>query len=212
MLITSNQIKAARGLLEWTQEQLANHASLTIDQVRRFEGGKSQTVEILEAIHKAFVAEGIAFTTHGVELRNNSITVIEGDEWFLRLLDDVIFSLEGKPDAELLIECGDERQSPKEVVDRVRQLRDAGIKMRLLVEEGNTHLIGPLNEYRYIPKERFNNYVAFIYGDKFAICTENNTKALVFKDASLATTRRNIFDLLWDVLEKPTMSTADERY
>ncbi len=84
--------------------------------------------------------------------------------------------------------------------------------MRQLVQDGNTYLMGPLKEYRYMPKERFKNYVSLIYGGKVAVCTDANTKALVFKDPLLAETWTNLFDVMWDVLKQPEKSEADERF
>jgi hypothetical protein len=102
--------------------------------------------------------------------------------------------------------------SPPEVNNLYRKIRAAGVSMRQLVEEGNPYLMGPLDEYRYMPKERFNNYVSLIYGDKVAVCTDGNTKALIFKDPLLAKTWKNLFDLMWDVLKQPEKSNADEKF
>jgi DNA-binding XRE family transcriptional regulator len=55
--ITPAQCRAARGLLDWTQEQLAEQAELSRSTVRDFEGGKhglqrasaAQVVRVFEA-------------------------------------------------------------------------------------------------------------------------------------------------------------------
>ena len=55
--ITPAQCRAARGLLDWTQEQLAEQADLSRSTVRDFEGGKhglqrasaAQVVRVFEA-------------------------------------------------------------------------------------------------------------------------------------------------------------------
>jgi len=63
-----------------------------------------------------------------------------------------------------------------------------------------------------MPKERFNNYVSLIYGDKVAVCADINTKAVIFKDASLARTWKNLFETMWDALKTPEKSDANERF
>jgi transcriptional regulator with XRE-family HTH domain len=213
ILINAQQIRAARGLLDWSQEVLAGRAGISKDSVKNIE--KSITnpqPATLEKIKQAFELSGVEFTATGLEQKDESVTVIDGADWYLRLLDDVHASLHDKKNAELLIMCADDRKSPEEVNALYRKIRNAGIKMRQLVEDGNTYLMGPVSEYRYMPKDKFINYVSLIYGDKVAICTDQNTKAIVFKDTILAMTWSNLFDVLWGLLEEPMKSDAQESF
>ncbi len=213
MLPKGNQIAAARALLGWDQKDVAERVGLTVAAISKIEKGENKGKSTtLDAIQSAFEMAGVVFTEHGVELKENVISVIDGDNWYLRLLDDVYFSLANTKNPELLLMCADDSKSPPEVNDLYKKIRSNGVQMRQLVEEGNTYLMGPLNEYRYMPKERFNNYVSLIYGDKVAVCTDANTKALVFKDPLLAKTWKNLFDLMWDVLEQPKKSNANEKF
>lgn len=91
-------------------------------------------------------------------------------------------------------------------------MRNAGIRMRQLVEDGNPYLMGPLDEYRYVPKEHYTNYVCLVYGEKVAVCTDQNSKAVVFKDAMLSTMWSNVFNLMWDTLKQPEKTDATERF
>jgi transcriptional regulator with XRE-family HTH domain len=63
-LITSDQIRAARALLKWSAEDLANEAKVGIATVRRFElnkGVPSGQVRILGALKATLEAGGIEF-------------------------------------------------------------------------------------------------------------------------------------------------------
>jgi transcriptional regulator with XRE-family HTH domain len=63
-LITSDQIRAARALLKWSAEELANEAGVGIATVRRFEldtGVPSGQVRILGALKATLEAGGIEF-------------------------------------------------------------------------------------------------------------------------------------------------------
>ena len=206
------QIRAGRELLGLKQSDIADMLGASLSKVSRAESGETKSGDVLLEIRTALEKSGIRFTASGVEITENRMEVFEGEGWFLRLLGDVATSLKNIPDAELLVECGDDKKSTPAAIACLKDIRRAGIKMRVMVEEGNTYLMGVLSEYRYIPKERFNNYITLIYADKFAICTDNGTKAILFQDSVLAKTRRNIFDLLWGELKKPTRSTARERY
>ena len=63
-MITSAQIRAARGLLDWSRRDLANHSGLSFASMMRlesFDGVPSSNVRTLEAIKKAFEDAGIEF-------------------------------------------------------------------------------------------------------------------------------------------------------
>ena len=63
-LITSDQIRAARALLRWTADDLANAANIGIATVRRFEssdGVPSGQVRILGALKLALESAGVEF-------------------------------------------------------------------------------------------------------------------------------------------------------
>ena len=63
-----------------------------------------------------------------------------------------------------------------------------------------------------MPNDKFINYVCLIYGKKVAVCTHQNTKAIVFKDVMLAASWTNLFNVLWELLEEPIKSDAQERF
>jgi transcriptional regulator with XRE-family HTH domain len=213
MTIKIFQMRAARALLNWSQKDVAERAGLSELSITKFENEKSKPHQnSLEKIVQAFSLAGVVFTENGVDLKNDSTSVIEGDEWYSRLLEDVYHTLLAQDKKEFLCLCTDDKVSPPIINEKIRKIRGAGIAMRQLVEEGNTYLMGPLNEYRYIPKEKFKNYVTLIYGDKVAVCTEKNTKAIVFVDAHLSKTWTNVFEVLWASLKQPKISTADEKF
>jgi predicted transcriptional regulator len=68
LMLTAEQIRAARGLLDWSQPQLAEAAKLSLPTVRRMEGpigpGRS-TVANVEAIRRAFEDAGVVFLGAG---------------------------------------------------------------------------------------------------------------------------------------------------
>jgi transcriptional regulator with XRE-family HTH domain len=75
-LITIQQIRAARGLLGWSQTELANRAGLSLPTVKRVEAGAGPHVsdEARRRIQKALEAGGAQFVSEngggpGVRLR-----------------------------------------------------------------------------------------------------------------------------------------------
>ena len=74
-MISSSQCRAARGLLDWSQQQLADAANVGIVTVRHFEAGKvDPRPATLVVIEQAFKAAGVEFIDEngggpGVRLR-----------------------------------------------------------------------------------------------------------------------------------------------
>jgi transcriptional regulator with XRE-family HTH domain len=61
-MISPPQSRAARGLLEWSQEELAARSNLGLSTIRDFEKGRRvPTINNLEAIKRAIEAAGVEF-------------------------------------------------------------------------------------------------------------------------------------------------------
>jgi transcriptional regulator with XRE-family HTH domain len=62
--ISSSQIKAARSLLNWSAQDLAEESGVGVATIRRFEGSKgidSASIKSLNAVKVCFEAAGIEF-------------------------------------------------------------------------------------------------------------------------------------------------------
>ncbi len=74
-MVTPGQCRAARGLLAWNQQELAQRARVGIVTVHQFEAGLSQPRRAtLDVIRRAFEAAGVEFIDEngggpGVRLR-----------------------------------------------------------------------------------------------------------------------------------------------
>lgn len=77
-MLTPATCRAARGLLDWTQRQLAEAANVGLSTVRGFEGGSSSPVaNNLAAMHAALESAGVLFIAEngggpGVRLRKSA--------------------------------------------------------------------------------------------------------------------------------------------
>jgi transcriptional regulator with XRE-family HTH domain len=73
-MLTSGQCRAARALLEWSQDHLAEMAEVSPTTIANFETNKSAPLRsTLKAIRQAFEAAGIEFTNGdapGLRLRS----------------------------------------------------------------------------------------------------------------------------------------------
>jgi transcriptional regulator with XRE-family HTH domain len=76
-MITAGQIRAARGLIQWSQNELAEQSGLSVPTIKRMEGpigpGRSSSDNVT-AVRRALEAEGVEFTNGdapGVKLRRD---------------------------------------------------------------------------------------------------------------------------------------------
>jgi predicted transcriptional regulator len=61
-MITSRQIRAARALLGWSQQQLADKAIVSLNAVARLENGVVDSrISTVQSVQKALVKAGIEF-------------------------------------------------------------------------------------------------------------------------------------------------------
>ncbi|PZQ44288.1 MAG: hypothetical protein DI551_10405, partial [Micavibrio aeruginosavorus] len=207
-------LKAARVLADLSQKALAEEAGIGSATLVEMEAGRSRPQpETVLAVMSALERHGVQIRDGAVRRLSDRIRFIEGDDCYLKLLEDVGTSLAGKPKAELLIFFGDDAKSPPDVVKAYRKLRLAGIRMRQLVEQGNDFLMGETHEYRYAPKDYFLNRVCTVYGDKIAMVTKTDVKRIiVINDAELAEMQRNLFMWLWSISPQPSETHATERF
>jgi transcriptional regulator with XRE-family HTH domain len=75
-MLTPEQSRAARGLVGWTQERLAQEARVGLSTVRDFESRRRSPIENnLRAVQRALEAAGVEFTNGnqpGVRMKSSS--------------------------------------------------------------------------------------------------------------------------------------------
>jgi transcriptional regulator with XRE-family HTH domain len=213
-MITPSQIRAARSFLNLDQSVIAKAVGVSKANISEIENEKVMPKgATLAAIQKFFEIRGVEFKDGGITPAYKIVQIIEGNDAYLQLLDDVARNL--GPKKELLKFGADERKSPPAVTEKNRELRKAGITMRYLVESGNTHLLGQLHEYRYIPAELFNKAdIKLIYGTRVAYLMSwtNVPKVILIDDKFIAEEQTRMFEYIWRHAEPATVSTSDIRY
>ena len=61
-MITPAQCRAARGLLDWKQQDLARHSEISVNTIRMFERGKTKPYKgTLVVLRQTFEAHGVEF-------------------------------------------------------------------------------------------------------------------------------------------------------
>lgn len=208
-MLKPNYIIAARGLLRWSQDDLAKQSGVSGRTINLIENEKQNpSQETLLSIEMAFDRAGVSFRSDGVFMEERRLTVLEGNNALLRLFDDIGFALQGG--GELLIDGADEKISPAALVKKVAALRQSGLKMRHMIREGDRYLRGKPQEYRWIPEKFFVNQAIFIYAGTVAILSAGTQSIFIHRDPDLSNFLRNKYDLLWEMLEQPDYSEAKD--
>ncbi len=213
-VLTASQCRAARGLLNWSQPELAKWCGIHKQTISNFEAERSTpSKSSLEKMTRVLENAGVEFGfDNAVSLPQIKTIKLQDAGWFVELLDDVIFTAQYHEQTELLIYGGDNRVYTPDVIEKFRELRSVDVKMREMVCEGNTYLLGQEEEYRWIPRKFFKNYNTIIYGDKVCIDFRGRA-ALLIINKGWAETERNKFDMLWHAgLPVKGHSTSDIRY
>ncbi len=178
-MISLSQIKAARGLLDWTQEQLARAAGLSLPAVANIErGAANPRAETLRALYAAFEKQGVEFTDEpGVRMRREAfdVQVLHGYPAIKTVWDDIerVFA-DGKGGTVLLANLDDrdwEQRFGADLIEMLKRRQKLNIITRILVNEQDDYLVrGVKREWaRRVSAEVFSLTPYYVYADKVAL-------------------------------------------
>lgn len=205
-MITGRQIRAARGLLGWDASALAEKANLSRETISNIENGAVQARgSTLNEIARVLDDRGIEFIgDRGVAIRDETVRILEGDDAYLRLLDEVFHVCHGNSNASASFFFVDNSKSIPEVVAAHKRLRESGILCRYICQENPSRLDFVPQDYRAIPEKYYYNAVQVAYGDFVAHgYNEKPQRIMVIKSKALAESARRLFEMLWTTLPIP---------
>jgi transcriptional regulator with XRE-family HTH domain len=198
-MITIEQCRAARGLLGWTQQDLADASGLSKTAINNFEKGHSDIKnESLRAIRAAFENLGIEFIAQeGLRKRSESATILRGPSALEELFRDIHETLQDTQD-ELLIS---NPAAPASIATQLKQENPA--ECRILCAESSiaalrNHACRELDEdlLRAAPG-------IFLYGSKIAFELWDQSMIVVVNSPEAALAERERFELLWELGGEP---------
>ena len=205
MTITTAQIRGARAVLNWSQQDLADRCGLSATSIGSIENNQSTPRNnTLHTIQKAFESAGIEFLgTTGIRLRSGEVRVFTGQAGLIDFYED-IYSTVRNYAVDILVSNVDERLFIKHLgqyaqthIDRMRALKK--IKYKILIREGDDFVPGEsYAEYRWIPSELFASVPFYVYGDKLAIMLfDANVTVILMDYPAIASAYRMQFADMW---------------
>lgn len=210
-MITVEQIKAARALLNWNQQDLADAAHMSKPALANLERRTVKPrLKTLEAIKSALEIRGIVFIEGpGVELRADQINVQvwDGGDGLSRIFTDMLSTLE-ENDVRIIVGVSEE-QFKKVAGDRfdkfLNKVGKRGIRALIFSEEGDDDYYDYTANYRWVPAKYFSTTTTYVYADRYAILLwEPYPKVIMIQNQSIADRYRAHYLQLWKEAKMPS--------
>lgn len=209
MAITTAQIRGARGILNWSQQDLAHRTGISATSIGSIENGQTTPrSSTLETIKSTFERNGIEFLgLQGVRERDSTLLTYEGTPGIQAFFNDVyetvkavggeICLFNGMPQKLIQWLGEDFYKMHAERMDAISKT----FTFKIVIEEGDDQFIArSFAEYRWFPKERFNDRTLYCYGDKLAFLSfpKDSVRILVMQQGDIAASFRELFNIAWE--------------
>lgn len=213
-MITIAQCRAARGLLDWTQQDLAEASGLSKTAINNFEKGHSDIkAESLRAVRMAFEAGGLEFLDNGVRVGTERAHILRGDGTFDKLLYDMSDSLSGTS-SEIMLAWPDDNIrggiSMSRLNEHVTRLKNTGAKIRAITTGEATNQMAQLGiECRILTKPD-TEMMTVIYDHKVAVELWNSAAIVIVRSDEANKAEAMKFEQLWSSA-KPVSASSKSR-
>jgi transcriptional regulator with XRE-family HTH domain len=191
-MITIEQCRAARGLLGWTQQDLADASGLSKTAINNFEKGHSDIKhESLRAIRMAFESLNIEFLgQEGLKKSNEETYLLKGAAAFTKLLQQI---QETNAEEDVLII---NPASPETLAGHFKT--GTPQNTRIICGRENMPLLGRLAECRSLEKAVLETAPGtYIFGTRVAFELSNEGMIIVVNSREAAAAERRRFEKLW---------------
>lgn len=214
VILTSEQLRAARALVNVTQQEVAKRSGISRNAINNFERGQVvPRLDTLRVLRQTMELYGVEFEgSNGLRKVTERFDVDRyvGPDYLNRLIAEQRREImEGRCDSIYVTNINNSRINPddlKNVTGDWHEFRRKNkIDERLLVREGNLFFIQPREEYRFLPSEVAGEVPSLIFGDVLAIIVWGEPVKLMFvRNASIAETYRRQFLAQWELARQVT--------
>ncbi len=214
MSITTAQIRGARGILNWSQQDLAQRTGISATSIGSIENGQTTPREsTLSTIRKTLENSGIEFIgLEGVRVQTNYVQTLKGAEGFSTFLDDVyntavLHGTKQKPTDVFLSNVAHENwvkwMGPDRWENHTRRMTEHKdvMDVRIIVQENDWNFPAKAySKYKWFPKGMFNDKSFYSYHDRLAFINFKNddVEIIIIKQPAFAEGYRKLFLIAWD--------------
>lgn len=216
-MLSIEQCRAARGLLGWTQQDLADICGLSKTAINNFEKGYSDIkTESLRAIRMAFESANIEFMPgDGLRRKSENVNILRGPMAFNDLLLDIFTTLKDQGGEVLMMHIDSavtSKVEPKQLLEHMERMQAFKITERALCAEGSSTVLAPLSSCRWLPKAAAQAVMpVLIYGQKIAFELWGGAMIVMMESRDAAMAERARFEQLWSMAIIPQTQTQGAR-
>lgn len=208
MSITTAQIRGARGILNWSQQDLAQRTGISATSIGSIENGQTTPrSSTLETIRHTLERNGIEFLgLDGVRVQSEAIKTYSGALGFRDFMDHLYETAKSYGGDIVLFNAKPENWykwlGEEFFVAHSKRMQDLGdkISFKITSKAGESLFISKsFAQYRWFPEELFNERSLYAYGDYlgFVNFDENDVSVVVLKQADFANAFRVLFNIAW---------------
>jgi transcriptional regulator with XRE-family HTH domain len=214
MSITIAQIRGARGILNWSQQDLSQRTGISATSIGSIENGlTTPRASTLETIRSTFERNEIEFIgLDGVRTRNNFTRTLNGSQGFSDFLDDVFetaveFGTPQKPTQVFLSNVVHDNwikwMGKERWANHVKRMTDHQnvMDVRIIVQHGDLSFPAKgYSKYKWFPKEYFNDKSFYSYHDRLAFLNfkEDDVQIIIIQQPDFADGYRRLFLAAWE--------------
>jgi transcriptional regulator with XRE-family HTH domain len=210
MLTNGKQIAAARQLLDWSQEDLAGRSGVSKPTIIRMEKDLySVKDDLRNKVITAFSNDNIEFTPMGVQAVTHKITQFEGTDGFRQFMWDVYNTASETGGDIRLFNARPEywhkwlgAEWYNEHAARMQTIKDKITFHAISNENNNLFIANNFGEYRWFPRELFNDKAFYAYGNKLGFLNfgPSSLNIVVIDHKDFADAFRVLFEIAWDTV------------
>lgn len=219
-MISITQMRAARALLNLSQEDVAQTVGIAANTLSKIEQAKTDPhASSIDLIQTFYESRGIEFTSgEGVRKRVAQIVEHKGAEGFRAFMDDVYNNIKEhggivcahdvRPDYWMKWLGKDWLEFHS---DRMLKI-EKDYKVRITIRHDDHNLLGSRHaEYRWLPEGMWNDQSFYSYGDKLALMVfqPDDIHIRVICSQQFAEGFRALFNLAWESI--PPIPNVEQR-
>ena len=215
--LSSSQLRAARGLLNWSRADLAKRSGVSEPTIHRFENGANEPeTRTVEKLLGVFEQHGVEFIdNHGVRLKPKNIEIFDGADRVDAFYDYNYAELL-RCGGDVCVHVYDEmvlrkhRKNPEVHRKRMKELFDRGlITVRVLTTKSDFNSYGYM-QFRRPLRQPASSTGFYVFGECLALASfvdKNSPHIVVIRSAPLAEGYRQNFDIAWNQAKPPPKKT-----
>jgi DNA-binding XRE family transcriptional regulator len=220
--ISASQIKAARALLDWSQDDLAEAANVSRTTIRSVEMGYAVRANNIAEIYKALEKNGVEFLDdEGVKRQSEEMKTYRGSNGCDKFFDEIL-KVAHANDSDIIcyIQSQDMLTRPSGAthrtnLERLEEIQKVTDVKCLVSDNVRLPLTPPSFQIRIMPERSvFLPSSCFVYGDQWVFAYQDRrmqSAFAVFQKAALAHSCQNHFLQYWNAAKPYIAETAPQK-